>query len=89
MALGAQPKSVQRMILGETLALLLTGIAIGLPCAVVTARLVAHLLFHVPPYDPLTLAVVSVVLVAVGTLASYIPARRAMQVAPIVALRHE
>jgi putative ABC transport system permease protein len=89
MALGAQPKSVQRMILRETLALLLIGIAIGLPCAVVTARVVAHLLFQVPPYDPLTLAVVSAVLVAVGTLASYIPARRAMQVAPMVALRHE
>jgi putative ABC transport system permease protein len=88
-ALGAQPKSVLRMILRETLTLILIGIAVGVPCAVVTARLVAHLLFHVAPYDPVTLALVSVLLVAVGTLAAYIPARRAMQVAPMVALRHE
>jgi putative ABC transport system permease protein len=89
MALGAQPKSVMRMILRETLFLILIGIAVGLPCAVITARLVGHLLFHVAPYDPLTLAFVSVGLVAVGALAAYIPARRAMQVAPMVALRHE
>jgi putative ABC transport system permease protein len=88
-ALGAQPEAVLRMILRETLALTLIGIAVGVPCAVVTARLVAHVLYDVSPYDPVTLAVVSVVLVAAGLLASYIPARRAMKVDPIVALRHE
>jgi putative ABC transport system permease protein len=89
MALGAQPGSVLGMILRETLALTLIGIAVGLPCAVATARLVTHLLFNVTPYDPLTLALVSLMLVAVGALASYIPARRAMKVDPTVALRYE
>lgn len=89
MALGAQRGSVLSMILRETLALTLIGIAVGIPCAVATARLITHLLFNVTPYDPATLAVVPVVLVAVGALASYIPARRAMKVDPLVALRHE
>jgi len=89
LALGAQPGSVLSMILCETLALTVIGIAVGIPCAVVAARLIAHLLFNVTPYDPVTLALVPVVLLAVGALASYIPARRAMKVDPLVALRHE
>jgi putative ABC transport system permease protein len=89
MALGAQPGSVVSMILRETLALTLIGIAIGVPCAVAAARLVTHLLFNVAPYDPATLTLVSLLLVAVGALASYIPARRAMKVDPVVALRCE
>lgn len=89
MALGAQPGSVLKMILRETLALTLIGIAVGIPCALVSARLIAHLLFDLTPYDPVTLALVSIVLVAVGALASYIPARRATKVDPIVALRYE
>ncbi len=89
MALGAQPGSVMGMVLRETLALTLIGIAIGVPCAIVTARLIARLLFNVSPYDPFTLALVPLALVAVGALASYIPARRAMKVDPVVALRCE
>jgi putative ABC transport system permease protein len=89
MALGAQPGSVLRMILREMLALTAIGIAIGIPCAVAAGRLVTHLLFNVTPYDPITLVLVPLVLVAVATLASYIPARRAMKVDPIVALRYE
>lgn len=89
MALGAQPGSVLSMILRETLALTLIGIAIGVPCAIAAGRLVTHLLFNVAPYDPATLTLVSLLLVAVGALASYIPARRAMKVDPLVALRHE
>jgi len=89
MALGAQPGSVLGMIFRETLALTLIGIAVGIPCAVATARLITHLLFNVTPNDPVTLALVSVVLIAVGALAGYIPARRAMQVDPMVALRYE
>jgi len=77
------------MILGETLVLTLIGIAVGIPCAVATARLIVHLLFKVTPYDPVTLALVPLVLIAVGSLASYIPARRAMTVDPLVALRYE
>ncbi len=89
MALGAQPGLVLRMILRETMALTLVGIAIGVPCAVATAYLITHLLFSLTPYDPVTLALVPLVLVIVGVLASYIPARRAMKVDPIVALRYE
>ncbi|HLG98693.1 MAG TPA: ABC transporter permease [Bryobacteraceae bacterium] len=89
MALGAQPASVLRMVLRETLSLTLVGIAVGLPCAVATARLITHLLFHVTPYDAVTLALAPVVLVAVATLAGYVPARRAMKVDPMVALRYE
>lgn len=89
MALGAQPGSVLRMILRETLALTLVGIGIGIPSALAAARLLTHLLFHVKPYDPATLALVPVVLLGVGLLASYFPARRAMKVDPLVALRYE
>ena len=89
MALGAQPGSVLGMILRETLALTLIGIAVGVSCALAAARLITHLLFKVTPYDPVTLGLVSLVLVAVGALAGYIPARRAMRVDPMVALRHE
>ena len=89
MALGAQPGSVLSMIMRETLALTLIGIAVGIPCAVATARLITHLLFKVSPYDPVTLALVPLVLIAVGALASYIPARRAMRVDPMAALRYE
>jgi putative ABC transport system permease protein len=89
MALGAEPGSVMRMILRETLTLTLVGIAVGVPCAVATARLITHLLFHVTPYDAVTLALAPLMLVAVAALASYVPARRAMKVDPIVALRYE
>ena len=89
MALGAQPGSVLSMILRETLKLTLIGAAIGLPCAVATGRLLTHLLFRVKSYDPITLALVGPVLILVATLASYIPARRAMKVDPMIALRYE
>lgn len=89
MALGAQPGSVLSMILRETLTLTLIGIAVGIPCAMAAARLIRRLLFNVTLYDPMTLALVPLVLISVGTLASYIPARRAMKVDPLVALRHE
>ena len=89
MALGAQPGSVLRMIMRETLALTLIGVAVGIPCAIAAARLIRRLLFNVRSYDPLTLALVPLGLIVVGMLASYIPARRAMRVDPLVALRHE
>src|SRR5499427_116158 len=89
MALGAQPRSVMSMVLRETLALALLGIAVGVPCAVAAGRLIRRLLFNVTLYDPTTLVLVPVLLVAVAALASYIPARRAMRVDPLVALRHE
>jgi predicted permease len=88
-ALGAQRGGVLRMILRETLMLALIGIAVGLPCALAATRLIAHMLFGVKPYDPVTLAAVVIALLAVAALAGYIPARRAMKVDPMVALRYE
>lgn len=88
-ALGAQRSAVMRMILGETLTLTLIGVLIGLLCALAATRLTAHMLFGVTPYDPVTLTGVTFALIAVGTLAGYIPARRAMKVDPMVALRDQ
>src|SRR5262249_5761597 len=88
-ALGAQSGSVLGMIMRETLSLTLTGIVVGVPCTVTIARLITHLFFRVSPYDLLTLALVSLVILAIGALAGYIPARRAMRVDPMVALRYE
>ena len=89
MALGAQPGSVLHMIVRETLVLIAIGIAVGIPCAVATAHLITHLLFNLTPYDPVTLALVPLVVLMVGLSASFIPARRAMKLDPMVALRHE
>jgi predicted permease len=88
MALGAQRASILRMILCKTLLLTLLGVGIGLPCALAAARLIAHMLF-VSPEDPLTLGTVSAVLLAVGTIAGYLPARTATKLDPMVALRYE
>jgi putative ABC transport system permease protein len=89
MALGAQMSSVRRMILGQTLRLTLLGVGLGLAGAVVVARFLTSLLFGVGMYDPVTFLGVAGLLIAVALAASYIPARRAMRVDPIVALRYE
>jgi predicted permease len=87
MALGSQPGSILRMILGETLLLTLAGIALGAPCALAATRLIAHSLFGLSPVDPLTLAAASSALFAVGAIAGYLPARRALKSDPMAALR--
>ena len=89
MALGAQMASVRHMILGQTLRLTLMGVGIGLVGAFLAARFLTTLLFGVGRYDPLTFLGVAALLIAVALAASYIPARRAMRVDPIVALRYE
>jgi predicted permease len=89
MALGAQRGLVQWMILRETLLLALLGLVLGLPCAAASSRLVASMLYGVNTSDPLTLICVSVLLVAVAALAGFVPARRAMRLDPIAALRYE
>jgi putative ABC transport system permease protein len=89
MALGAQRRSVSWMVLRQALALVLAGIAVGIPCALGATRLIANQLFGLSARDPLTLAFVAVVLLAVGAVAGYLPARRATRVDPIVALKYE
>jgi putative ABC transport system permease protein len=87
MALGAERSEVFRMILWQSLRLTLIGVAVGLVAALLLARGLSSLLFDVSSADPLTFAVVTLVLAAVACLASYLPARRAVQVDPVVALR--
>jgi len=88
-ALGASSGSILRMVLRETLFLTFAGLALGLPCALAASRLLGHMLFGVSANDPATLAAVAVTLAAVAALAGYVPARRAMRVDPMVALRYE
>jgi predicted permease len=89
MALGAQRRNVLGLVLGQGARLAGLGIAIGLVAAIGVTRLMASLLFGVAPRDPLTFFAVPVLLMAIALLACYIPARRAMRVDPMVALRYE
>jgi predicted permease len=89
MALGAQRSSVYQLILKEAGWLVGTGIGAGLLCSIAAATLIRGLLFGVRSWDAATLAGVSVVLATSAMLASYIPARRAAKVDPMVALRYE
>jgi putative ABC transport system permease protein len=92
MALGAERREVFRMVIGQGLRLAMAGVAIGAASALILARLLSsfsHLLFGVGANDPATFLAVSVILTGVAILACYIPARRAMRVDPMVALRHE
>jgi putative ABC transport system permease protein len=88
-ALGAQQRDVVRLIAGQAFRLTLIGLAFGLASAWTATRWLSGLLFGVPPTDPLTFAVVAVLLCFVALAACYVPARRAMQVDPIIALRYE
>ena len=86
-ALGAQRKTILQMVLNQGLTLALAGAAVGLVGALIVSHLMAGLLYGVSPSDPLTFISLTVVLVIVALAACYIPARRAMRVDPIVALR--
>jgi len=89
MALGAQASDILKMILGRGLKLTLSGILAGLLTALAVTRWLASLLFGVGATDPLTFALVALLLTVVALLACYIPARRATKVDPLIALRHE
>jgi putative ABC transport system permease protein len=92
MALGASKAKVLRLFIGQELKLVLLGIAVGAVGTVIlnrTLSTLSHLLYGVRSWDPLTFAAASIILIAVAALAGCIPARRAAQVDPMVALRYE
>ena len=89
MALGARRMDVLRLVIGQGAMLAAAGIAVGLAGALGLTRLLAKLLFAIQPTDPLTFAGVSIGLAAVALLASFLPARRATRIDPLVALRYE
>jgi putative ABC transport system permease protein len=87
--LGAGQRDVVKLIVGQGLALTTTGVAIGLVLAALGTPLTRSLLYDVSPFDPFSFAAVSVLLTVVALLASYFPARRALKVDPVIALRQE
>src|SRR5499426_1677539 len=89
MALGAQPRNVLKMMVGQELRLVLIGLGIGLAGALALTRLLRNLLLGVSATDPLTFAIIAVLLLLVALSACWIPARRATKVDPLVALKYE
>ena len=89
MALGAQSGEILRLVLGQGMRLAGAGAAIGLLVSLIASRLLRNELFHVSSFDPLTFGLMAAVLIGAALLASYIPARRATRVDPMVALRYE
>jgi putative ABC transport system permease protein len=88
-AMGASARTILKMVLRETMLLAVAGLAVGLPVAFASSHVLGHLLFGVSPTDPATLIAVSLTLAAVAVAAGYLPARRATQVDPLIALRHD
>ena len=88
-ALGAERSQVLWMVLGSGMVLVGMGVAIGLAVALAASRLVESQLFGLRPTDPVTIGVAVLVIGALGTVAGYLPARRASGVDPLIALRHE
>jgi len=89
MALGAEPSAVKQMVLRQGLSLALAGLVIGIPMGLGTGRALSTLLFRVSPADPVSLVAVMLLLFAIAAAATYVPARRAANMNPMVVLRHE
>ena len=89
MALGAQRSDAMRLVLGEGVWVILTGLVIGLAASLALTRFLSSLLYGISAADPLTFASVALLMALVALAACYLPARRAMGVDPLVALRHE
>jgi ABC-type antimicrobial peptide transport system permease subunit len=89
MALGADRPKLLWLILREGLAMVLIGMALGLPAVIAATDLVSSLLFGLPSTDPISISVAALLMLLVGTAAGYIPARRATRVDPLISLRYE
>jgi putative ABC transport system permease protein len=89
LALGAQPGDVFKLVLGRGVKLSLIGVAIGLFAALALTRVLSTLLYGVSTTDPFTFFIIPLLLIAVALLASYVPARRATKVEPVIALRSD
>ena len=89
MALGAQKRDVLRLVFRQGLALSSIGVMTGIGCSLAVTRLMKSLLYNVSATDPATLGIISLLLTVVALIACYVPARRAMKVDPMVAVRHE
>jgi len=88
-ALGAKTGDVRRLVLGDAIALIATGLALGLVTAWPSVRVLQSQLYDISPTDPLTLGVVAILLAGLALLACYLPARKAMRTDPLAALRNE
>jgi macrolide transport system ATP-binding/permease protein len=89
MALGAEPRDILKMVLRQSIAIVVLGLGIGLAAAFAGTRAIANLIVGVKPTDPVTFASVIVLLSAIALVACWIPARRATRVSPLTALRYE
>jgi len=89
MALGAQPRDVLRMVVGEGVRLVLLGVAIGVGAGVALSRYLASLFFGVSPANPATYLEVALLMIAIALIACLLPALRAVRVNPMTALRYE